>query len=54
VRGATDDERRGHNLIRLVELDLGDSPSVARDVFARPEKELQEDLAARGLRPAGS
>jgi len=40
------------NLIRLVRVELRDAPSVARDVVARLEKELQEHLAAKGPRPA--
>jgi hypothetical protein len=52
VRGDTDEERCGRNLIRVVEVKLRGSPSVAREVLARLEKELQEHLAGKGLRPA--
>jgi hypothetical protein len=52
VRGETDEERCGRNLIRVVEVKLRGSPSVAREVVPRLEKELQEHLAGKGLRPA--
>jgi hypothetical protein len=53
VRGDTDEERCGRNLIRVVEVKLRASPSVAREVLARLEEELQEYLAAKGPTPAG-
>jgi hypothetical protein len=49
--GASEEERCGLNLIRLVRAELRGAPSVARDVVARLEKELQEHLAARGGKP---
>ena len=52
VRGDTDEERCGRNLIRVVEVKLRGSPGVAREVVARLEKQLQEHLAGKGLRPA--
>jgi hypothetical protein len=52
VRGESDEERCGRNLIWLVEQNLGDDPSVAREVVTRLEKELQEHLAGKGLKPA--
>jgi hypothetical protein len=53
MRGETDEERCGRNLITQVEVKLRASPSVAPEVLARLEKELQEYLAARGLTPTG-
>jgi hypothetical protein len=52
VQGGSEEERCGRNLIRVVEVKLRASPSVAREVVARLEKELQEHLAGKGLRPA--
>src|SRR5262249_9643399 len=52
VKGGSDDERCGRNLIRLVELDLRASPGDAREVLPRLEKELADSLAAKSPRPA--
>jgi hypothetical protein len=51
VRGATEEERCGRNLIRLVELDLRNSPGAGRELLARLERELQACLRAKGLEP---
>jgi hypothetical protein len=50
--GDSEDERCGLNLIRLVRVELRDTPSVAREAVARLEKELQEYLAAKGGKQA--
>jgi hypothetical protein len=50
VEGGCEEERCGRNLIRQVEVKLRASPSVAREVLARLEKELQEHLAGKGPR----
>ena len=48
VKGGSDDERCGRNLIRLVEVHLRGSPDVAPDVVVRLERELEEYLTHRG------
>jgi hypothetical protein len=48
VKGGTEDERCGRNLIWAVEVKLRASPDVARGVLARLEKELAEHLARGG------
>jgi hypothetical protein len=57
VEGGSEEERCGRNLIWQVGVKLRASPTVAREVLARLEKELQEHLAGRAgraRRPAAS
>ena len=51
VEGGSEEERCGRYLIGAVEVKLRASPSVARGVVARLEKELQEHLAGKGPNP---